>query len=137
MGDGENNIPLGLSLITHETNTNMYTNLYLFRWILKNSWTSSIGFPKHTHFNMTSSNTRNKRLWIHRFLAKVSGDIVVFYMFCGQKAAYFLIIMVPYHLKLLCQWQNILQSFKHYRMFIIVVTRRSSRPEVFYEKRCF
>lgn len=30
MGDRENNIPLGLSLITLETNPSMYTNLYLF-----------------------------------------------------------------------------------------------------------
>ena len=30
MGDGENNIPLGLSLITKEANANTYTNLHLF-----------------------------------------------------------------------------------------------------------
>ena len=30
MGEGENNIPLDLSLITQETNKNMYTSLYLF-----------------------------------------------------------------------------------------------------------
>ena len=62
MRDGENNIPAGLSLITQKTNTNMYTNLYLFCWISKNSGNFGIGFPKHNHFKMTSSNTRNKRL---------------------------------------------------------------------------
>ena len=31
MGNGENNILLGISLITQETKTNMYKNLYLFR----------------------------------------------------------------------------------------------------------
>lgn len=30
MGDVENNIPLGLSLITKEANANTYTNLHLF-----------------------------------------------------------------------------------------------------------
>ena len=65
MGEGENNIPLDLSLITQETNKNMYTSLYLFCWFSKNSWNSGIGFPTHTHFKMTSSNTRNKLLWIN------------------------------------------------------------------------
>ena len=32
MGDGENTIPVGLSLIIQKTNTNMYTNLYLLNF---------------------------------------------------------------------------------------------------------
>ena len=78
MGDRENNIPLCLSFITLATNPSMYTNLYLFCWILKNFRNSGIGFLKHTHFKMTSSNTRNKHLWIHEFFAKVLEEIVIF-----------------------------------------------------------
>ena len=74
-------------------------------------------FPKHSHYKMTSQ-IRKKSLRIHQFLAKVSGDIVVFYMFYGQKAAYFLIIMVLYQ-----NAKIILQTFENYRMFIIVITR--------------